>query len=573
MTGVWRRDRIAGIRAGGAQLNLWAAGRCLDPDTRGRLIEAVIAMVRVYPQLAPSTLWTRTLGDSTLVSLTNAPSALGHRRYVWADHENAALYEGTLLHPVATGHDAESLHRQWAALTEAEGQFSAARATARSLEVIVDPLGMEPVYVHERGRTCLLSTSVAVLAAVTGCRTLDPLGAATFLAWGWAGRDRTLNEGIRVLPGGRSLWSDDGYSRRPSSLRHDRRRVDIGSLADELVALVQRLPGDEIEAGLTAGKDSRLIAALLLRAGIKASFFTGGHPTSPDVQAATALAARVGLRHRTLGPATESWEVTRDRLLAQCDGMVSLWQVTDVADQPTAVNRLPMRLWGVGGEIARGYWTHPKLLLRPQQASAHLLQSFGHDHGGLLTTEAVGAVRGELDAFAAEHPGRPLDLLDHFYMEERVRRWGGANGRKSRPTLDRFTPYVTRPFIEAAFARPSRRRLAESLHYDLLKHLHPGLHAVPLAKPWRPQNGLVNLGMMLGNLALARVRRPKAKASPPQGGVLDQRAEEFMAYALDRSSSPVWALLSRPTFERVMRNAAARKRHQRLVWDALTLLG
>jgi hypothetical protein len=67
---------------------------------------------------------------------------------------------------------------------------------------------------------------------------------------GRAGRDRTLNDGIRVLSGGMSSWPG---RHQPSPIRYARSRVDVAELADHLVGFLQRLPGDVVDSGLTSG--------------------------------------------------------------------------------------------------------------------------------------------------------------------------------------------------------------------------------------------------------------------------------------------------------------------------------
>jgi asparagine synthase (glutamine-hydrolysing) len=552
-------------------MNLWVAARHLDPAIARDLPEAVASMTRVYPQLDPATLQRCCFGDTTVVSMTHSAALLGATRYLWVDAEQAILYDGTIVLPTPLpGADAEMLHRHWSRLTDAEGQFVAVRASAETLDVFVDPFGMEQVYRFERGRTVLLSNSVAILAAVTGSRTLDRVGAALFLAWGWVGRDRTLNEGIRVLPGGRSKWTDHGHTHIPSAIRYERRPVKIGALANDLVQFLRSLPPSTIRLGLTAGKDSRLIAALVLHAGIRVLFTTSGDLDSPDVRAAVAIAERFHLEHRahakTVSP--EPWEVLQQRIIAHCDGMVSLWQIADVIDQPAKIDHLRIGLPGWGGEIARGYYTHPKLFLRPRLTPTYLRQRFADDHGGLLTADAQGLALRELDEFIGEHSGDPLDLPDHFYTKERVRRWAGANGRNRRAVADYFAVFITRPFVEAAFARPPRRRIAESLHYDLLRHLNPELHAFPLAKPWRPQRFTVP--RLLTDRIWSRVRERVRPQSPVANKVAerDQRLYPLMVEALDQPSSALWTLISRPHFERAMRHPAP---FRPTLWDALTL--
>ena len=63
--------------------------------------------------------------------------------------------------------------------------------------------------------------------------------------------------------------------------------------------------------------------------------------------------------------------------------------------------------------------------------------------------------------------------------------------------------------------------------------------------------------------------RSKINAGMSRNSVM--RLRSILASALDQGSSPLWKLVSRESFERVTRSASGRRRHQRLLWDALTL--
>ena len=242
---------------------------------------------------------------------------------------------------------------------------------------------MEQVYYWREGGSWLLSNSVWLLALLTCRRSLDPLGASLFVMWGWAGADRTLDAGVRVVPGGqRWVWKQGAAEPESCTYfgrRHLARRsaVVIEDLATQLVGDCRALAAEHarIECALTGGKDSRLVAALLMSAGVEAQYYTRGAPSAPDVQVGQSIARRFGLEHRvglrTETRADERWDQARRGLLRQCDGMASLWQIGDVLGEPARTTGLPMGLWGIGGEIARAYWTDPMLFLgwrRPADA-------------------------------------------------------------------------------------------------------------------------------------------------------------------------------------------------------------
>src|ERR1019366_7195660 len=123
--------------------------------------------------------------------------------------------------------------------------------------------------------------------------------------------------------------------------------------------------------------------------------------------------------------------------------MVSLWQVGDLWTAPgrpvPGTPPVPLLLWGVGGEIARGFYSRPQHFVPQPRSSA--VNMFVHertgDASGLLTGEGRASGRRQISSFVdwALATGFGItDLRDAFYTYERVHRWAGANARKPTPS-------------------------------------------------------------------------------------------------------------------------------------------
>ena len=59
----------------------------------------------------------------------------------------------------------------------------------------------------------------------------------------------------------------------------------------------------------------------------------------------------------------EEWDAASYRLILQNDSMVSLSQIADVLQQSSNVDCLDLSLWGIGGEIGRGFYAAPEIFL------------------------------------------------------------------------------------------------------------------------------------------------------------------------------------------------------------------
>jgi len=87
--------------------------------------------------------------------------------------------------------DAAQLDRHWRALPELlEGQFSALRIDLEMdrVEVLLDPLGLVPVFIAHVGDGHLLSNSAVLLARLIRTREPDPFGSRH--SWASGGRPR-----------------------------------------------------------------------------------------------------------------------------------------------------------------------------------------------------------------------------------------------------------------------------------------------------------------------------------------------------------------------------------------------
>lgn len=550
----------------------------LPPAMNARVIQTLPAMARVYPQLDPATLWSRDVESNVAVGMHNPVPTLGRRRYVAESPERVTFYEGTLVDPRGRfqGNDARDLDRFWQDIPSvAEGQYVVVRASKEAVELITDPLGMEPVYYARFGEGWLVANSVTLLLRIIGHRPINLDAASFFLCQSWVPEDWTLRESVRVIPGGqRWRWRcgenvpdvEQYFGIRDLTGLH---RPDLEELGADLVGQVKALgmAAGLIECPITSGKDSRLLMALVLRAGVEATYFTAGGSSTADVIAGQAITRTLGVPHE-LRPYTStdlaaSWETTSRALLEQTDGLVNLWYLDNFfLGQLSAVTRLSMQLWGIGGEMARGNWSQPKVVLGLQNASAALSGRMAYGHEGLLRSRAVNVAAEVVRRFASRALAVgvvPGNLADAFKAAQYMPRAHGSQGRNSRSTGDYFSPYCTRRWLIAAFGLSPARRMTEPLHYDLLRRLRPDLHALPLAIPWRPRHPAVNLGAMVARSALKRVGpwlpdrlRSRPKPGPVHHGpLLEAKLGALRERCLDRPRSLLWELVSRERFEQL----------------------
>jgi asparagine synthase (glutamine-hydrolysing) len=575
-------------------MNLFILGWNLPREIFPTIMVKLRQMIEIYPQLDPQTIWHLAEGGTAFAaSMHTSVEAAAPRNYIWRNNNQVTFFEGSILTWTKgiRANNAAMLARHWDVLPEIlEGQFVVVKVVNNPpcIELMTDFLGIEQVYYLQQGNTWLVSNSVRLLAQISKTKAIDPLGASLFLTTGWAGADRTLRCDIRVIPGGQR-WKWQWGSVEPSRQiyyplsrlsRQPQRSLtapDIKDLAEELVTTCRTLSQDygELLCPLTSGKDTRVLASLLISSGIRANYYTSGDPDSIDVRIGTRIARTFNLPYQvyihTTKDVIEEWEAASRRLVQQNDGMVSLWQIADVLQQPSRVDRLSLSLWGIGGEVARGFYAEPKIFLYrndTQHIQDFLCQRLVRNHGGLIRRDAIALAQTYIRRFVEEVIDQgfdPLDVPDIFYALERVRRWAGSNNRKSRPASDRFSPFCTKAFVKAAFAIPALHRCSEPLHYALIRLLVPELHSLPFGKrPWRSQRPLISIVCMAADKKIQRVRsgisnrifrQQSAKSNREVGfdrvAWLEAKSSWLRELCLDQSDTLLWDFVDRSLFERV----------------------
>lgn len=565
--------------------------------------------------LDPATAWSACShgGAITAVGVHHAPERCGPRRYLTRDATQATWFDGL---PVERsdrfrGCDAEALGANWSTLESClEGQFNAVRLDfpGERAEVLLDTLGLVQVFVARDGDGWLISNSANLIASTLELRAPDPLGVSSFLGLGWAADDRTLTSGVRILCGGaRHCFSSDGHVTRrhfgPQTIpQRDGEHFEAGDVADSLTSLTASAVRDMDRVGcaLTAGRDTRMLAALLRATGEDALYFTGGTAEHPDVVIACEIAQGLGLRHEVVchdpNGASRDWTDAAIQFVRQNDGLVSLKQIGDYIDLSVERPPLGVKLGGVGGEIGRcgtgqltAIATNVPFLRASVRAQRKLLAMKARNDGGLMTADSTQELGRYLDVFREQRLGegwRPQELQEAFYTFERVGRWG-ASGRRMAGTDDAFLPLCSRAFIDYCFSLAAAERYIEAPHYRLLSELSPALRDHRFESPLLPQRSWVaplHASRKLSHAIRQRVQASRSGASgedqapaavlpayPFPHAWLEQRLD-LVRSVFSAPSSELWNFISRPRIEALLNGPEAdRARYQEALLRATTV--
>jgi asparagine synthase (glutamine-hydrolysing) len=260
---------------------------------------------------------------------------------------------------------------------------------------------------------------------------------------------------------------------------------------------------DDVVLELSGGMDSRMIlAAVPPHRRKEITGFTIVQGGSNDGPVAAELAQRYGMRHvvadfenvRDFDPATAygmamAAAAQQDGMGAPLSAALYEWAEREVDEGP--------RLSGHGGELARvGYY-----LLQPNRskqtprlADRFFNMWFANNYGvpdGVLAPDWAAesrdiGFRRIRETFAAYEDVDWMTAMDHFFLRERLQRWGGVtitNGCQRRVTLN---PFLDREVLTIMMSLPHRRRWSSQQAVEVLAELDPELARMPLGSGMRP---------------------------------------------------------------------------------------
>jgi asparagine synthase (glutamine-hydrolysing) len=584
-------------------MNLFFAGWNIDEGLKRKALAALRRLAHVYPTIDLATEQIFDGGQDAFVAVFSPrPAQTRPRVSVFRDADRISVVEGVVVDPNGrvNTRDAGAVVEQMDRVTQFEGQFVVISATRTSLTIVNDALGVYQVYDARSISSFLFSNSATLLTLLVNASQPDPLGVSAFASLGWTPDSRTLRVGVAAMEGGQQ-WRFERdrpviqkrYYDRASLAFPVKRRLrgsDVSGLLHQLTEQIRavRAQTGRLDCPITAGRDSRVLVALTLRAEVDVEYFSCGHPESNDARIGRRIAGEFKLRHNcdrvdlTAEEILAGWEELSARVIARNDGMVTLAHIRNAVDQGVAHEDLiGTELYGAGGEIARGYWSGDYSSCFGRVDRDSLVAS----HIGtttLLTDAGRQVVREFLRDFArqTEALGFPArDITDAFYLFERMRRWAGIQFGQVRHEFDEFSPFCTRPYVEAAFRMPHAQRVMEVLPLRLISSVSPALLDVPFERPLMPRNGIQLWLHFMGGRLKPRLAPPRPHAS---SGVerADERLEwleamrsRLSSVCLDHQDSALWSFVSRPAFERLMRgnDNEGRKRNRERLYSVVTL--
>jgi len=338
-----------------------------------------------------------------------------------------------------------------------------------------DRYGMHRLYIHESGDAFYFASEAkAILAVRPELRRLDARGLGEFVACGAVMENRTLFEGIGLLPQASAWVFRNGTLERKKTYFSPREWEEQEALAPESFysefreAFTRNLPRyfsghERIGMSLTGGYDTRMILAWQrLPAGSLPCYTFGGmFRDCQDVMLAQRLAAMCGQTHQVIHAGEEflsRFPHYAERAVYLSDGCVDLSRSPDVYINEKAREIAPVRMTGnYGGEILRRVRT-----FKPEQALP-----------GLFQPELLSHARRAGDTFASNLLGHPVSFA--VFKQLPWNHYGILALEESRISMR--SPFLDNDFVRTVFRAPAQvfvgneisRRLIADGNSDLLE--------------------------------------------------------------------------------------------------------
>ncbi|BCY05508.1 hypothetical protein [Actinoplanes sp. L3-i22] len=425
------------------------------------------------------------------------------------------------------------------------------------------------------GITAFCSRPSLLATFLTGAVEPDLAGWASYAVVGHFGGDLSPVRGTTLLEAGRRVtgrrrpgggWElteeirynvDDvvmsGFAGQGRSVEDS---LDLAAQAiTGTAASVSELYGEAITLGLSGGKDSRLIAASLVAAGLRPKFATNEDTAAEGVTARELVRILrdkrgLDLEHQLSrsGAPDDVLKVGLYERAARLQRLHDFQFPSTYTIRPAVREQLrdqatPVSFTGAAGELSTGYW-YPAAEGRTPEEEA-LTRLTAAVPKGAVIDGAVGAERARITGLLDHAKGiglRDLHLIDYVYLVERVRRW-----YTSAYAIGMVTPFLSPGFVAATFGLTAAQKRERLLHNGLIERLVPEWADIPF------------VSISTGKSTAARV--------------WDGDGVHVIADLLDTARGPIAQLMHRDVVEKALVSAVHNDKADQRVLRQFTALG
>lgn len=385
----------------------------------------------------------------------------------------------------------------------------------QKLLIVNDRLGLYPLYyAYYNGGLAFASGVRALLVDPSLPRSLDRLGIAEFLTFDHLLHDRTLLEGVHLLPQASLLTFESGrmkldcYWEPKYPDQYTLRREE--DYIDEFLALIKqavaRQVKDDTPTGilLSGGLDSRLLLGCLTNGsnGSRLHSFTWGIPGCDDARFAREVAQASGTNHHfyELKP---DWLLEKANLgVRETDGMGNVINLHALATLEEETGHAQILYKGFLGDAMMGFALRHQFWANYDEDTAYqahmqvhsdqgVITFYPHEYPGLFTDHFLSVLKnGVREEYMAGMKASGSSLLPdqrvYFDFKQRVPRMTIKGVEVTRTKAVVRLPFADNDLVDFSLRIPPGLRYERRLMREAFVRAFPKLAQIPVADTGLP---------------------------------------------------------------------------------------
>jgi len=370
----------------------------------------------------------------------------------------------------------------------------------RELLVVNDRYGLRPLYYAENNGYLLFGSEVkTILEDKTFERVVDDRAVAEFFAFEHILGNKTFFQRISVLPPASILTchknkiSIEQYWDFNYEEKHFSEEYYSEELVKRFKKAVKRRMEDEHKKGvlLSGGLDSR---SILAAADEKLCTFTFGVKGSKEAKIAKVVANKKQMKNKFLELKEDYIPKFAETTVYLTDGMLNILHSHGISVLDRIKDEVDIAFDGLAMDLTLGgsfltnklfsYNEHdlPKILFKKTNTLFNndmVRHLFSRDYYQKIKGKAFESLRTELEKLKDENIA---NKSDHFFLQNRVRRFIMLGGVYLRSKVEYRTPTYDNDFIDIILSIPPELRLNHHIYIKFLKKLDKELAKIPYAK-------------------------------------------------------------------------------------------
>jgi asparagine synthase (glutamine-hydrolysing) len=364
-------------------------------------------------------------------------------------------------------------------LTRLNGRFHGLLVdrTRGTTTLFNDRYGLHRIYYHESKEAFYFAVEAkAILAVRPELRTADPRGIGEFLACGCVLENRTLFDGIYVLPPASAWVFQNGSLERKEVYFRPREWEEQVTLEPEAYyqelrrVFSQNLPryfsdGDRIGLSLTGGLDTRMIMAWHKASPgtLPCYSFGGMYRDCKDVVVARKVAQACGQPYEVICTGKEflsRFSHYAERTVYLSDGCAAVNRSVDLYANEKAREIAPVRMTGnYGGEVLRRVRA-----FRPEKPTP-----------GVFCSDVLPLIDAAAETYRGLLNGHPLSFA--IFRQAPWHHYGLLALEETQVSLR--SPYLDNDFIRTVFRAPQAALADNQISLRLIADGNPDLARIP----------------------------------------------------------------------------------------------